>query len=68
MGFFSSGIDTESGIVFPRGWFRSGTRPSNCRPIAEIYAISRKDDPIESWELLEQEYLSRTPRWEDDYF
>ncbi|MDP2810702.1 MAG: hypothetical protein Q8O34_11190 [Rhodocyclaceae bacterium] len=68
MGLFSRGIDVESGIVFAEGWFRSGTRPSTGRPTAEIYAVTDKDDPLELWWLVQQEILSRTPRWKDDYF
>lgn len=68
MGIFSRGIDIQSGIVFPKGWFCTGTRPTTRRPTAEIYAISDKDDPIELWWLMDQEILSRTPRWKDDYF
>lgn len=68
MGLFSRGIDIESGILFPEGWFRSGARPATGRPTAEIYSLVGKDDPRELWRLVQQETLSRTPRWKDDYF
>lgn len=68
MGLISRGIDVTSGIVFPEGWCRSGTRPATGRPTAEIYAATDKDDPLELWWLVQQEILSRTPRWKDDYF
>ena len=68
MGLFSRGIDIKSGIVFAEGWFRSGTRPGTGRSTAEIYAVTDKDDPLELWWLVQQEILSRTPRWKDDYF
>ncbi len=68
MGLFSRGIDIEGGILFPEGWFRSGTRPATGRPTAEIYSLAGKDDPRELWRLVDQEILSHTPRWKDDYF
>ena len=68
MGLFSRGIDIESGILFPEGWFRSGTRSATGRPTAEIYSLADKDDPRELWRLVDQEILSHTPRWKDDYF
>lgn len=68
MGLFSRGIDVKSGIVFAEGWFRSGMRPDTRRPTAEIYAVTDKDDPLDLWWLVQQETLSRTPRWKDDYF
>lgn len=68
MGIFSQGIDIKSGIVFADGWFRTGTRPNTRCPTAEIYALTQKDDPLDLWWLVQQERLSRTPRWKDDYF
>lgn len=68
MGLFSRGIDIKSGIVFAEGWYRSGMRPTTGRPTAEIYSVTDKDDPLELWWLEQQEILSRTPRWRDDYF
>lgn len=68
MGLFSRGINVESGILFPDGWFRTGTRPDTGRPTAEIYAVTDKDDPLDEWWLVQQERLSHTPRWKDDYF
>lgn len=68
MGWFGGGIDVKSGMVFPEGWFRTGTRPATGRPTAEIYSVTDKDDPLDLWWLVQQEELSRTPRWKDDYF
>ncbi len=42
--------------------------PDTGRPTAEIYAVKDMDDPLELWWLVQQEILSRTPRWKDDYF
>jgi hypothetical protein len=66
MGLF--GIDIENGILFPDGWFRTGNRPSVGRPLAEIYAVTDRDDSLDLWFLVAQERLSRAPRWKDDYF
>jgi hypothetical protein len=68
LGLFSRGINVESGILFPDGWFRTGTRPDTGRPTTEIYAVTDKDDPLDEWWLVQQERLSHTPRWKDDYF
>ncbi len=63
-----SGIDIQSGIVFFEGWYRTGTPPEIRQPVAEIYALSMADDPLDLWRLEEQERLSHAPRWKDDYF
>lgn len=68
MGIFSRGIDIESGILFPEGWFRTATRPTTRCPTAEIYSVTDKGDSLQRWWLIQQERLSRTPRWKDDYF
>lgn len=68
MGWFSRGIDIESGVIDPEGFFRTGRRPQVGRPLAEIYALSDPDDPPSLWWLEVQEKLSRAARWGDDYF
>lgn len=68
MGIFTRGIDIESGIFFPGGYFATGRRPDIGRPLSELYSLADPDDPPHLWWLEEQEKLSRPVRWKDDYF
>lgn len=68
MGFFTRGIDIESGIFLPDGYFATARRPAPGQPLAEIYSLADVDDPPDLWLLNTQEKLSRVVRWKDDYF